>query len=144
MIPNLAPIVLCLGIMGLFGIALDSMTAMVASIAIGLAVDDSIHFVSRVRLHLAKGDDIERALHHSTVEIGRALIYTSLALASGFGVMLMSQFVGSVYFGMLCLITIVFALIADLLLLPVVLRWYGRRRPTRFPTPRRAGRRINP
>ncbi len=127
MIPNVAPIVLCLGIMGLFGIHLDAMTAMVASIAIGLAVDDSIHFVSRVRLHLANGLEMPEALERTTVEIGRALVFTSIALAAGFGVMMLSAFVGTIHFGLLCLLTILFALAADLVLLPVVLRWYSDR-----------------
>ncbi len=127
MIPNVAPIVLCLGIMGLFGIHLDAMTAMVASIAIGLAVDDSIHFVSRVRLHLADGIEMVEALRRSTIEIGRALVFTSIALAVGFSVMMLSAFVGTIHFGLLCLLTILFALAADLLLLPVVLHWYSER-----------------
>ncbi|MBW1886596.1 MAG: MMPL family transporter, partial [Deltaproteobacteria bacterium] len=127
MIPNVAPIVLCLGIMGLFGINLDAMTAMVASIAIGLAVDDSIHFVSRVRLHLANGIEMTRALERTTVEIGRALVFTTIALAVGFSVMMLSAFVGTIHFGLLCLLTIIFALAADLVLLPVVLHWYSER-----------------
>ena len=127
MIPNVAPIVLGLGVMGFAGIRLDSMTSMVASIAIGLAVDDSIHFVSRVRLFLGRGRPMREALRETTVEIGRAIIYTSLVLCGGFSVMLIAHFVGMVYFGMLCLLTILFALTADLLLLPVVLRWYGER-----------------
>ena len=131
MIPNVAPIVLCLGIMGLFGIHLDGMTAMVASIAIGLAVDDSIHFISRVRLHLSNGVDMVEALERTTVEIGRALVFTSIALAVGFSVMMLSAFVGTIHFGLLCLLTILFALAADLLLLPVLLHWYSERSAVR-------------
>ena len=128
MIPNIAPIIVCLGIMGFSGILLDSMTAMVASVAIGLAVDDSIHFVSRVRRRLDEGHDMRIALRSATVEVGRALVYTSVTLCGGFSIMMVAHFMGMVYFGMLCSITIVIALTADLLLLPVVLRWYGRRR----------------
>jgi predicted RND superfamily exporter protein len=128
MIPNLVPIVICVGIMGIAGIRLDTMTSMVASISIGLAVDDSIHFITRVRQHLARGAQMTSSLLAATVEISRALIYTSLTLVAGFAVMLASSFVGTIYFGMLCMITIVFALLADLLLLPVVLRWYSDRR----------------
>ncbi len=125
MIPNVAPIVLCLGVMGLLDIRLDSMTAMVASIAIGLAVDDSIHFVSRARQYLEAGRPMDESLRLTTVEIGRALIFTSVALSAGFGVMMLSAFVGTVNFGLLCLLTILFALAADLVLLPVVLRWWS-------------------
>ncbi len=123
MIPNLSPIIVCLGVMGFAGIHLDSMTTMVASISIGLAVDDSIHFLSRIRHHIDKGQEINAALHDSTIEIGRALVYTSICLCAGFGVMMAGSFVGMIYFGMLSMLTIAVALIADLLLLPVVLRW---------------------
>ena len=104
--------------MGAAGINLDSMTAMVASVAIGLAVDDSIHFVSRVRLRQAEGDGMTDALRNATVDVGRALVFTSIVLCAGFGAMLVGSFVGMVYFGLLCMITIVFALAADLFLLP--------------------------
>ncbi len=124
MIPNVIPIIACLGVMGATGIRLDSMTAMVASIAIGLAVDDSIHFVTRVRKNLSAGHAMPQALEEATVNIGRALVYTSLTLAAGFGIMTVAEFVGTVHFGLLCVITIVFALISDLLLLPVILRWH--------------------
>ncbi len=125
MIPNFSPIVISLGFMGLAGINLDSMTAMVASIAIGLAVDDSIHFVSRVRLRQAAGDSMSASLRNATVEVGRALVFTSIVLCAGFASMLFGSFVGMMFFGLLSMITIVFALAADLLLLPVVLRWYA-------------------
>ena len=124
LIPNLTPLIMCLGVMGFLRINLDSMTAMVASVAIGLAVDDSIHFVTRVRARLAAGARMVDALYDATIEVGRALVYTSLVLCAGFGVMMLGSFVGMIYFGLLCMLTIVFALAADLLLLPVVLRWY--------------------
>ncbi len=124
MIPHLMPIIITLGIMGLTGIRLDSTTAMVASVAIGLADDDSIHFVSRVGQKLKAGVDMVTALREALVEVGRPLFYTSVALCAGFGVMITSSFTGSMYFGMLVLITMVLALITDLLVLPVMLRWY--------------------
>jgi hypothetical protein len=111
--------------MGAAGIHLDSMTTMVASITIGLAVDDSIHFLSRIHRHMDLGRDMATALHDSTVEIGRALVYTSICLCAGFGVMMAGSFVGMIYFGMLSMLTIAVALLADLLLLPVVLKWTG-------------------
>ena len=128
MIPNVVPILACLGVMGVFSINLDTSTAMVASIAIGLAVDDTVHFISHVRSAMASGSRIESALESATIGVGRALVYTSITLASGFAVMLLSDFVGSLYFGLLCTVTIIVALAADLLLLPVVLRWYLNRR----------------
>ncbi len=128
MIPNVLPIVLCLGVMGASGILLDGMTAMVASIAIGLAVDDTIHFMSRVRLHLDRGEPMRESLRGATVEVGRALVYTSATLCAGFGVMMVGSFAPTVNFGILCALTIVIALTADLVLLPVVLRAYARTR----------------
>jgi predicted RND superfamily exporter protein len=134
MIPNIVPVIMCLGIMGFFGIPLDSMTAMVASISIGLAVDDSIHYISRIRQRLRAGETMQEALYDATIEVGRALIFTSITLSFGFGVLLLAHFTGMFWFGLLCLLTIVFALAADLLLLPVVLMWYdgGRRGVTVF------------
>lgn len=126
MFANTMPIVITLGVMGLTGIRLDSMSVMVASIAIGLADDDSIHFVSRVRAKIAAGVDIVVALRESLVEVGRALVYSALALCGGFAVMLTAGFVGAIYFGLLTMLTILIALAADLMLLPVLLRWYGR------------------
>jgi hypothetical protein len=126
MFANTMPILITLGVMGLTGIRLDSMSVMVASIAIGLADDDSIHFVSRVRAKMAEGLDIDVALRESLVEVGRALVYSTLALCGGFAVMLTAGFVGAIYFGLLTMLTILVALAADLLLLPVMLRWYGR------------------
>jgi predicted RND superfamily exporter protein len=124
MIPHLIPIIMTLGIMGLTGIRLDSTTAMVASVAIGLADDDSIHFVTRVGQKLKAGVDMVTALREALVEVGRPLFYTSIALCAGFGVMLTSSFTGAIYFGLLVMITMVLALVADLLVLPVMLRWY--------------------
>jgi predicted RND superfamily exporter protein len=124
MIPHLMPIIITLGIMGLTGIRLDSTTAMVASVAIGLADDDSIHFVSRVGQKLKAGIDMVNALREALIEVGRPLFYTSVALCAGFGVMLTSSFTGMVYFGGLVLLTMILALVTDLLVLPVMLRWY--------------------
>ena len=125
MIPHMMPIAITLGIMGLTGIRLDSTTAMVASVAIGLADDDSIHFVSRVGQKLKAGVSMVSAIGESLVEVGRALFYTSIALCAGFGVMLTSSFTGAFYFGMLVMITMILSLAADLLVLPVMLRWYN-------------------
>ena len=124
MVANTMPIVITLGVMGLCGIRLDSMTAMVASISIGLSDDDSIHFVSRVRLKREQGLDIVTALRESLVEVGRALVYSGMALCGGFAVMLSASFVGAIYFGLLTMLTILIALVSDLVLLPVMLQWY--------------------
>jgi predicted RND superfamily exporter protein len=132
MIPNIVPVIMCLGVMGIFGIPLDSMTGMVASISIGLAVDDSIHYIARIRQCLRTGVTMQAALHDATIDVGRALIFTSITLVSGFGVLLVAHFNGMFWFGVLCLITIVFALAADLLLLPVVLMWHDERRQGAF------------
>lgn len=132
MVANTMPIVITLGFMGFAGIRLDSMTAMVASIAIGLADDDSIHFVSRVRSRMDEGANIVAALRDSLVEVGRALVYSCLALCSGFAVMLSAGFVGAMYFGLLTMMTILIAVAADLLLLPVLLRWYDSGPSPRF------------
>ena len=76
-----------------------------------------------------------RALREALVEVGRALVYSGLALCAGFAVMLSSSFVGAIYFGLLTMLTIMIALVADLVLLPVLLRWYDSWRPRLEPSP---------
>jgi predicted RND superfamily exporter protein len=124
---NLAPVMLTLGYMGATGIRLDAMTALVASVAIGLTDDASIHFVSRVRSRLSSGCEIDAALHEALVEVGRALVFSGLTLCAGFAVLLSASFSGAVYFGWLTMMTIALALASDLILLPALLRWDASR-----------------
>ncbi len=127
-LPNLFPIVLVLGIMGLTGITLNVATVTVSSVALGIAADDTIHFISRFkRERREKGHDRIRALENSTIQVGRAIISTSLINILGFSILVFSDFMPTVYFGYLIAMTMGFALIGDLVFLPtsILSLWRG-------------------
>jgi uncharacterized protein len=123
MIPNVLPIAVTLGFMGYAGIKLDTATVMIASVAIGIAVDDTIHYLHRFRRELEKDGDYNAAMERTSLGIGRAIVFTSIVLFFGFSVLIFASFVPTIYFGMLTAVTMVSAVIGDLLLLPVLLIW---------------------
>ena len=121
MVPNIFPVVLTFGVMGWAGITLNLGTVMITSIAIGIAVDDSIHYVSHFRRHRASGQNLVNAIEETTRGVGIALLNTSLVLALGFCVFGLSDISHLVNFGTLTALAVVLALLADFLLLPAVL-----------------------
>ena len=131
LIPNLFPIVLNFGIMGIAGIPLNTATALIAVVALGIAVDDTIHFLSEYREKRAKGITISEALNLAILVKGRAIVLSSLILCIGFGVMVLSRFVPIINFGMLTAIIMISAVIGDLVVLPSVLLL---KRPDFFPS----------
>ena len=122
-IPNLFPVVLLFGVMGYFGVTLNTGTAMVAAIAIGICVDDTMHFLvsynQQMRNYTDPADGIRAAMQHEA----RPILSTSMALALGFGVLAFSDFPPVVDFGVLSAIVIVFAVISNFILLPVLLSY---------------------
>ncbi len=124
MIPNVIPLLFTGGIMGLFGITLNASTAIIFVIAFGIAVDDTIHFLNRFRLEKQQGKDTDTALHNTTLGTGKAMILTSLILIAGFIILTASDFGSTFHTGLFTALTILFALLADLLLLPILLRKY--------------------
>lgn len=130
MIPNLSPILVIFIIMGVFGIWLDMATAMIASIAVGIAVDDTIHVYDGFRRRLVRGISPVLALVRTYRSAGRAVIITTFILSTQFLVLVTSDFVPTRSFGFLTAIGLVTALLFDLLLLPALLIViYGRRSP---------------
>jgi len=125
MLPNVTPIFIVLGAMGWLGIPLDASTALVASIAIGLAVDDTMHYVGHLQHLLSEGYDLTGAIAHTTPDLGRVLTLTSATLALGFLSMLAADYTGVARFGMLSAMTAVLALPADLTMLPALLHVYA-------------------
>lgn len=121
LIPNLFPIALIFGIMGIFGIPLNTGTAMVAAIAIGIAVDDTIHLMSRynseMRILQSQGKAVDVCIRAEV----RPVISTSVALSLGFAVLGFSNFVPVISFGLLSSIAMIFAIIADLFITPILL-----------------------
>jgi predicted RND superfamily exporter protein len=121
LIPNVLPIVMMFGTMGLCGIPLDITTVIVAGLALGIAVDDTIHFMTRFQRELAATGSYEQAIRRSNLTIARAMIATSVILGAGFATFTLGSFTGTVYFGVLCGLTMAYALAGDLLLLPALL-----------------------
>jgi predicted RND superfamily exporter protein len=120
-VPNLFAAALVLGLMGWLGIALDLMTITIAAISIGIAVDDTIHYVHRYRHEFHRDGDYRAAVARSHASIGRALFYTTLTITLGFSILTLSSFVPTIYFGLFTGIAMLAALVADLSLLPQLL-----------------------
>ena len=121
-IANLLPIIFIIGIMGWSGITLNTGTVMVASVALGIAADDTIHFISRFRKELhSKQSSPENALRETIISVGRAILFTSAINIAGFLILLISGFQPTREFGMLIAMTLFFALMGDIVVLPSVL-----------------------
>jgi len=121
MIPNVIPLLVTLGFMGWVGIPLRTSTALIFSISLGVAVNDTIHFVTRFREELFRTGDRAESVRLTMVSTGRAIMFTSILLIAGFGTMLTTRFVGIMQMGILGAVTLSAALLGDLLLLPVCL-----------------------
>lgn len=118
MFANLVPISVVFGLMGWLDIPLDMMTITIASISIGIAVDDTIHYLYRFKKEFSLVSNYKEALINSHASIGYAMSYTSAAIVIGFFVLVLSPFIPTIYFGLLTVAAMLVALLADLLLLP--------------------------
>ncbi|MBW2508650.1 MAG: MMPL family transporter [Deltaproteobacteria bacterium] len=123
MIPNIAPVVLIVGFMGWAGIYLDYYRLLIAPVAIGIAVDDTIHLMTRYHYEFSKSQNYEKALYDSMTGVGRALFTTSVILVVGFMVNVFSVMDGQKSFGILLSSVIAVALVADFLLMPALILW---------------------
>ncbi len=121
MIPSTLPVAVVLGIMGLFDIPLDMMTITIAAIGIGIAVDDAIHYVHRFKHEIENDYDYTKTMYRCHGSIGFAMYYTTITITIGFSILVFSNFIPNIYFGLLTGITMITALIADLTLLPILL-----------------------
>lgn len=121
LIPNLFPIILTAGFIGYLGIDLNMTTAIVFTIAFGIAVDDTIHFLSRYRQEIKLGRSNLLGLRRTFISTGKAIIITSIVLLGGFGSLLFSNFLSTFYIGLFVSMTLVFAVLTDLTLLPILL-----------------------
>jgi hypothetical protein len=121
LLPNILAILLLFGVMGLAGITLNLGTSIIASIAIGIAVEDAIRYLARLSDEIRATHDQEKALFQTISTVGKPIIYASTALGLGFLVFLFSSFVPIQKFGFLTALTIVVAFVNDLVLLPALL-----------------------
>jgi predicted RND superfamily exporter protein len=127
MVPNITPIVITLGMMGWFGVTVDMFTMMIGGIAIGLVVDDTIHFIHGFQRDIARTGDARMAVRETLQTTGRALLVTSIVLASGFLVFIFSTMQNLFYFGLFTSFTIVSAFLIDILITPALMVLVTRR-----------------
>lgn len=122
LLPNVLPLLFAAALLGFLGIPLEATISVVFAIVFGIAVDDTIHFLGRFKVGIANGLTKEEALEITFLETGRALVITTIALFFGFLVLLFSVNQPSMTIGLLVSVTLLAALILDLLLLPVLIR----------------------
>lgn len=122
LIPNLLPLIITAGLMGYLGVPIKPSTILVFSIAFGISVDDTIHFLAKYRQELqANNWKIKRSVYGALRETGVSMFYTSIVLFFGFSVFTLSSFGGTVALGALVSATLLFAMLSNLLLLPSLL-----------------------
>ncbi|PZX57759.1 hypothetical protein LV84_01888 [Algoriphagus ratkowskyi] len=121
LIPNFIPLIWLLGLMYLLGIEFKLTTAILFTVAFGIAVDDSIHFMSRLKQELSLGKNLIYALKRTFLETGKAIVLTTVILTAGFSLLIFSQFGVTHFTGLLISASMIFALLADLMLLPLLL-----------------------
>ena len=127
MIPNLAPIVFVAGFMGIAGFPFDMFTMLIGSIAIGMVVDDTIHFMHNFRRYHYQYKDSRRAVHETLLSAGRAMFTTSVVLSLGFLIFIFADMGNLFNFGVLTALTILVALLADFVLAPALVILYHRK-----------------
>ncbi len=116
--PNILSVGFVLGFMGWAGIPLDMMTITIAAISVGIAVDDTIHYIHRFIREFEKDGNYIAAMHRCHQSIGYAMYYTSITIIMGFSILVLSNFIPTIYFGILTGLAMVIALLAALTLLP--------------------------
>jgi len=119
--PNLLSIGVVLGVMGWLNIPLDMMTITIAAISVGIAVDDTIHYIHRFKHEFKVDRNYVKTVHRCHGSIGHAMYYTSVTIIIGFSILVLSNFIPSIYFGLLTGLAMAIALIAALTLLPQLL-----------------------
>ena len=130
MVANLLSIAVVLGFMGWFDIPLDMMTITIGAIGVGIAVDDTIHYIHRFKREFQKDFDYVASMHRCHNSIGHAMLDTSITITIGFSILALSNFVPSVYFGLLTGLAMLIAVVAALTLLPqmlIIAKPFGRK-----------------
>jgi len=122
LIPNALPILMVTGLMGWIGLKINMGTAMIAAVSVGLSVDSSIHYISFFRRARRAGKGVTDALTEVQQTVGRAMVFSTLALIVGFSVLCISEFVPTIYFGSLVALSMLGGLVGNLVILPLLLR----------------------
>lgn len=129
LLPNLFSSAVVISIMGWLNIPLDMMTITIAAISVGIAVDDTIHYIHRFKEEIVKDGDYRQTMHRCHASIGYAAYYTSISIVIGFSILVFSNFWPTIYFGLFTGLAMIVALIAALTLLPqllIVIKPFGR------------------
>ncbi len=121
LVTNIVPISVIFGIMGWFGIPLDIMTITIAAISIGIGVDDTIHYIDRFKIEYLRTKDYRQAMKNAHSSVGYAMSYTTLTVVVGFSILVFSNFVPTIYFGLLTVLVMALLLTSALMLLPRML-----------------------
>jgi MMPL family len=125
-VPNVLPVVAVLGVMGYLGISMNIATVMLASLALGVVDDDTIHFINRYRREIARGATTDDAIGIATAHEGRASLTTAIVNSCGYGVLMLSEYKPTAWFGGLLALTMGVALLAEVLMLPATIKLLPR------------------
>ena len=128
-ISNIIPIGLIFGFMGIFNIPLDIMTITIASISIGIGIDDAIHYIHRYESEFAKDKNYTNAMVRTHKALGSAMYFTTLIIMLGFSILVFSNLIPTIYFGLLTMFTMFVCLVSSIVLLPrllIILKPFGK------------------
>jgi predicted RND superfamily exporter protein len=128
LVPLFFTVLINFGLMGYAGLPLDAVTSIIAGVVIGLGVDYAIHYISRYRLERANGHQMEQALLNTGVSAGRGIFFNALALVIGFMVLVFSHFRAIAVFGFLISVTMVVSSFAALVVIPLLLQYFDRKK----------------
>ena len=127
LVPNVMPIIVVTGLMGWAGVKINMGAAMIAAVSMGLSIDSSIHYVIAFKRARRKTNDVDEALAVVHQSVGRAMVFSTLALIVGFAVLATSEFVPTIYFGVLVSLAMLGGLAGNLVVLPLLLKLVTRR-----------------
>lgn len=125
-VPNLLPVIAVLGVMGYLDISMNIATVMVASVALGVVDDDTIHFINRYRREVSAGATTDEAIERATIYEGRASLTTAIINSIGFGVLFLSEYKPTAWFGGLLALTMAVAFLAEVFILPPIIKLMPR------------------
>ena len=122
LIPNALPIMVVTGLLGWLGLKINMGGAMIAAVSMGLAVDSSAHYITAFRMFRADGQSIDQAMRSVHNSVGRAVVFSTLALIVGFTALCLSQFIPTIYFGVLVSLSMIGGMAGNLIILPLLLK----------------------
>ena len=131
LVPNALPITVVMGLLGWSGLKMNMGAAMIAAVSMGLAVDSSHHYITAFRMFRAEGQSIDQAMRSVHQSVGRAVVFSTLALIVGFSALCLSQFVPTIYFGVLVSLAMVGGMLGNLVILPLLVKLITRDEPPR-------------